>query len=198
MRKVLIATLVFRAAVVTTCLTACLSTAHAQTVTASIDASKTSAPINKRVYGQFLEHIGNLVNTGLWAELLDLFNDLPGAVERPYFVMVFNLGIQDSNSAAVSARSNVENLKPGDPQRDGYPCFWIEVTGSSMAFNEDIVSDGFKLRSILASDSVMEVVTDTEIAASIKNRKSAFSAGPECYGWAEDLDVFPTPGIASA
>ena len=47
------------------------SAAPAQTVTASIDASKTFAPINKLVYGQFLEHIGNLVNTGLWAEMLD-------------------------------------------------------------------------------------------------------------------------------
>jgi len=47
------------------------SAAPAQTVTASIDASKTFPPINKLVYGQFLEHIGNLVNSGLWAEMLD-------------------------------------------------------------------------------------------------------------------------------
>jgi alpha-N-arabinofuranosidase len=54
--------------------------APAQNVVASIDASKTSAPINKMVYGQFLEHIGNLVNSGLWAEMLDdrkFFNSIP-------------------------------------------------------------------------------------------------------------------------
>lgn len=58
----------------------CACAAPAQTVSASIDASKISAPINKLVYGQFLEHIGNLVNSGLWAEMLDdrkFFNSIP-------------------------------------------------------------------------------------------------------------------------
>jgi len=36
-----------------------------------IDASKTGAPISKYVYGQFLEHIGGIVNNGIWAEMLD-------------------------------------------------------------------------------------------------------------------------------
>src|SRR5579871_965965 len=60
--------------------TVCVFGARAQGVTASIDASKTFAPINKMVYGQFLEHIGNLVNSGLWAEMLDdrkFFNSIP-------------------------------------------------------------------------------------------------------------------------
>src|ERR1039457_4438893 len=47
------------------------SLAHAQTVNAAIDASKTGAPISKYVYGQFLEHIGSIVNSGIWAEMLD-------------------------------------------------------------------------------------------------------------------------------
>ena len=42
-----------------------------QPVTATIDASKTGAPISKYVYGQFLEHIGGIVNNGIWAEMLD-------------------------------------------------------------------------------------------------------------------------------
>lgn len=41
-----------------------------QPVTATIDASKTGPPISKYVYGQFLEHGGNIVNEGLWAEML--------------------------------------------------------------------------------------------------------------------------------
>jgi alpha-N-arabinofuranosidase len=45
--------------------------ADSRRVRATIDASKTSAPISKYVYGQFLEHIGGIVNKGLWAEMLD-------------------------------------------------------------------------------------------------------------------------------
>ncbi len=40
-------------------------------VAAQIDASKTGAPISPYVYGQFLEHAGNLVYTTLWSELLE-------------------------------------------------------------------------------------------------------------------------------
>jgi alpha-N-arabinofuranosidase len=36
-----------------------------------IDATKTSAPISKYIYGQFLEHGGNIVNEGVWAEMLE-------------------------------------------------------------------------------------------------------------------------------
>ena len=36
----------------------------------AIDATKTGAPISKNIYGQFLEHGGDIVNTGVWAELL--------------------------------------------------------------------------------------------------------------------------------
>jgi hypothetical protein len=45
----------------------------AQTVAvhATIDASKTGAPISKNIYGQFLEHIGGIVNNNIWAEMLD-------------------------------------------------------------------------------------------------------------------------------
>ena len=47
------------------------SFAQAQTVSATIDAAKTGAPISKYIYGQFLEHIGSIVNSGIWAEMLD-------------------------------------------------------------------------------------------------------------------------------
>jgi len=48
-----------------------LCTAQTQPVRATIDASKTSAPISKYIYGQFLEHIGGIVNNNIWAEMLD-------------------------------------------------------------------------------------------------------------------------------
>ncbi len=40
-------------------------------VKVNIDASKTGAPISKYIYGQFLEHGGNIVNEGVWAEMLE-------------------------------------------------------------------------------------------------------------------------------
>lgn len=50
---------------------AALSFAQTQPVNATIDASKTGAPISKYIYGQFLEHIGGVVNNNIWAEMLD-------------------------------------------------------------------------------------------------------------------------------
>jgi alpha-L-arabinofuranosidase len=41
-------------------------------VAVTIDASaSSSAPIDPHIYGQFLEHIGPIVNHGLWAEMID-------------------------------------------------------------------------------------------------------------------------------
>jgi len=45
--------------------------AQTQSVNATIDASKTGAPISPYIYGQFLEHGGNIVNEGVWAEMLE-------------------------------------------------------------------------------------------------------------------------------
>src|ERR1035437_6085000 len=43
---------------------------QARTVSATVDASKTGPPISKYIYGQFLEHGGDIVNTGVWSEML--------------------------------------------------------------------------------------------------------------------------------
>ena len=40
-------------------------------ITVEVDASKTRAPISSYLYGQFIEHIGDLVNRSVWAEMLD-------------------------------------------------------------------------------------------------------------------------------
>jgi alpha-L-arabinofuranosidase len=47
------------------------ASAQDQSVTATIDTSKTRPPISKLIYGQFLEHIGGIVNNNIWAEMLD-------------------------------------------------------------------------------------------------------------------------------
>lgn len=41
-----------------------------RTIDATVDTSKTGAPISKYIYGQFLEHGGDIVNTGVWSEML--------------------------------------------------------------------------------------------------------------------------------
>jgi alpha-N-arabinofuranosidase len=60
-------------------LIATTSFSQTQAVIATIDASKTGAPISKYLYGQFLEHAGSLVNEGIWAEMLD---------DRKFFNMI--------------------------------------------------------------------------------------------------------------
>ena len=40
-------------------------------VTATIDADKTYDAISPHLYGMFVEHIRNIINTGMWAEMLD-------------------------------------------------------------------------------------------------------------------------------
>ena len=48
-----------------------VSAAQTHPVNVAIDASKTGAPISKYIYGQFLEHIGDIVNENIWAEMLE-------------------------------------------------------------------------------------------------------------------------------
>jgi hypothetical protein len=52
---------------------------QARTVNATLDTSRTGAPISKYIYGRFLEHGGDIVNTGIWSEML---------VDRKFFYSV--------------------------------------------------------------------------------------------------------------
>jgi hypothetical protein len=45
--------------------------ADSRSISVTIDASQEGPPISRYVYGQFLDHIGDIVNDGLWAEMLD-------------------------------------------------------------------------------------------------------------------------------
>jgi alpha-N-arabinofuranosidase len=40
-------------------------------IAVNIDAGKTAPPISPYIYGQFIEHIGPLINRSVWAEMLD-------------------------------------------------------------------------------------------------------------------------------
>ncbi|MGA2482901.1 MAG: alpha-N-arabinofuranosidase [Candidatus Acidiferrales bacterium] len=63
MKKVVLFLIVFSAALA--------AGAQVQPIAATVDATKTRAPISKYVYGQFIEHLGGIINHGLWAEMLD-------------------------------------------------------------------------------------------------------------------------------
>jgi alpha-N-arabinofuranosidase len=59
---------------------------------ARIQADRTGSPISPLVYGQFIEHIGDIVNDGLWAEMLDdrkffqpVLEEEPKPEERRFF-----------------------------------------------------------------------------------------------------------------
>jgi alpha-L-arabinofuranosidase len=45
--------------------------APAQPITVTIDAGQIRAPISQYLYGQFIEQLGNVINRGIWAEMLD-------------------------------------------------------------------------------------------------------------------------------
>jgi alpha-N-arabinofuranosidase len=40
-------------------------------IAVTVDAAKTAPPISPYLYGQFIEHIGDLVNRSIWAEMID-------------------------------------------------------------------------------------------------------------------------------
>jgi alpha-N-arabinofuranosidase len=47
------------------------SGASAKRIAATIDVTKTSAPVSPYLYGQFIEHIADTVNRSVWAEMID-------------------------------------------------------------------------------------------------------------------------------
>ena len=51
----------------------------AKPIAVAVDAGKTAPPISPYIYGQFIEHIGDLINRSLWAEMLydrKFYNDV--------------------------------------------------------------------------------------------------------------------------
>ena len=62
--------------------------ASAQEAVVSVDIAQQGPPISKYIYGQFIEHFGNCVDVGLWAELLRdrKFFDAVGSKDSPWQV----------------------------------------------------------------------------------------------------------------
>src|SRR5580704_6346462 len=102
-----------------------LSTAlRAQTnvVNAAIDISKTGAPISKNIYGQFLEHGGDIVNTGVWSEML---------VDRKFFYPV---------AVAAPTPPPVMGNAAGNPRFRRTPTRWWSPVGGDNVVTMDAKS----------------------------------------------------------
>jgi len=89
------------------------------TIHATIDASKTGTPISTYLYGQFLEHGGDIVNTGLWSEML---------ADRKFFYPV-----------AVSAPTPppLMSNSAGNPRQRRTPTRWWAPVGGDRAVSMD-------------------------------------------------------------
>jgi alpha-L-arabinofuranosidase len=85
--------------------------AQTKSVNATIDVSKTGAPISKNIYGQFLEHGGDIVNTGVWSELL---------VDRKFFYPV---------ASSAPTPPPVMGNAAGDPRFNRIPTRWWAPIG---------------------------------------------------------------------
>jgi alpha-N-arabinofuranosidase len=88
-------------------------------VSVVIDASKTSAPISRYLYGQFLELAGDLVDTGVWAELL---------TDRKFFYPV---------STSAPTPPPVMGNAQGNPRFRRTPTRWWSPIGGNDAVSMD-------------------------------------------------------------
>ena len=100
----------------------CIASAQSHTVNATIDASKTGAAISKHIYGQFLEHGGDIVNTGVWSEML---------VDRKFFYPVA--------ASAPTPPKVVENAG-GNPRFRRTPTRWWAPFGADSVITMDTKS----------------------------------------------------------
>ena len=93
----------------------CTASSQSRTVNAIIDTSKTGAPISKNVYGQFLEHGGDIVNTGIWSEML---------ADRKFFYPV---------GASAPTPPQVVGNAGGNPRFRRIPTrWWAPIGGDSV------------------------------------------------------------------
>ncbi len=91
-------------------------------ITATIDTSKAGAPISRNIYGQFLEHGGDIVNTGVWAEML---------VDRKFFYPV--------GSSAPTPPTVIANAG-GNPRFRRTPTRWWAPVGGDSVVTMDTTS----------------------------------------------------------
>jgi alpha-N-arabinofuranosidase len=117
---------------------------QARPVNAAIDVSKAGAPISKYIYGQFLEHGGDMVNTGVW-EWAYFGGNRDGYKVVPAYAWaihemfrhseVFHLGAFTLATAMMSEKPTEAILNPTGMlfkmYRDHFGAIPVEVTDDS-------------------------------------------------------------------
>ena len=98
------------------------ASAQVRTIDATIDTSKTSVPISKYIYGQFLEHGGDIVNTGVWSEML---------VDRKFYYPV---------ATSAPTPPPVLGNAAGNPRMRRVPTRWWTPIGGDDAVTMDTKS----------------------------------------------------------
>jgi alpha-L-arabinofuranosidase len=76
----------------------------AHPVVATLDAGKVAEPISRYDYGMFIEHLGNIINHGLWSEMLD---------DRKFYYPVNS--VEEKEAAGPPARTRFLKLKKWRP-----------------------------------------------------------------------------------
>jgi alpha-N-arabinofuranosidase len=98
------------------------ASAQVRTIDATIDTSKTGVPISKYIYGQFLEHGGDIVNTGVWSEML---------VDRKFYYPV---------ATSAPTPPPVLGNAAGNPRMRRVPTRWWTPIGGDDAVTMDTKS----------------------------------------------------------
>ena len=86
---------------------------------ATDDVAKTGAPISKNIYGQFLEHGGDIVNAGIWSEM---------PVDRKFFYPVATVAPTPPPAIGNAA---------GNPRFENIPKRWWAPVGGDSAVTMD-------------------------------------------------------------
>jgi len=92
---------------------------QSRAVNATIQVSNTGTPISKYIYGQFLEHGGDIVNTGIWSEML---------IDRKFFYPV---------TASAPTPPPVMGNAAGNPRFRRVPTRWWAPIGGDSAVKMD-------------------------------------------------------------
>ena len=96
-------------------LSAISALSQAPAITATVDVAKTGAAISTNIYGQFLEHGGDIVNAGIWSEML---------VDRKFFYPVATVAPTPPRAIGNAA---------GNPRFENIPKrWWAPVGGDSV------------------------------------------------------------------
>ncbi|HEY4077969.1 MAG TPA: hypothetical protein VGM26_13650 [Rhizomicrobium sp.] len=167
----------------------------ARDVAATVNAARMSEPITRYMFGGFLEHLGNLINYGLWSEVLDdrkfyyPVNSQPPvqgerSATRKWTPVGPNSSVtMDTAMAYVGDHSPVVALTAGEPRG-------IRQTGLSLAAGKDYVG-----RVVAAGDGASRITVTLIWGEGATDRQSVTLAVGK--GWATHPLKFRSTGATT-